>query len=134
MTVLDEGLYTYLSTYAGLVSLISTRVYAFKIPQGATLPCLTFFRVSTPREATHDSSGIGNELSHPRFQFDAWATTYASAKAISDQVRAALHGKKSTIATGVSINGSLAQDERPTYEPETQLYRVSSDFIIWHND
>ena len=49
MTVIDEGLVSYLSGYSGLTALISTRVYAFRIPQGATLPCLTVQRISTPR-------------------------------------------------------------------------------------
>ena len=246
MTVLDESLYSYLANYAGLVSLISNRVYAFQMPQGVTLPCVTFQRISTPRDLTHDSSGIGNELAHPRFQFDAWAETYSSAKAITEQIRAALNGKTGkigsqietatvigtitsvaggdatviTTCTGVAgspittnvavtaadtasvvagkirtalgniaaitsfltvggsgatitltrlnsssisdlnistangtctglttagtsvntsytvstIQGSLVSDERPTYEPDTKLFRCMSDYIIWHND
>jgi hypothetical protein len=101
MTVIDESLFSYLSTYAGLTALVSNRVFAFKIPQGATLPCVTFQRISTPRVPSHDSVGIGNELAHPRFQFDAWADSYAGAKAINDQLRAALHGKTGLIGTQV---------------------------------
>lgn len=133
MAVLEEGLYTYLTTFAGLTALISTRVYAFRIPQGGTLPCVTYQRISTPRELSHDSAGIGNELAHPRFQFDAWATTYASAKAISDQLRSALNGHKSTTGS-VTVNGILVQDERTSFEPETSLFRVSCDYVIWHTD
>jgi hypothetical protein len=134
MAVLEEGLYTYLTTYAGLVSLISTRVYIQAMPQGVTLPCMTFQRVSTPRSHTHDTGGAGNDLASPRFQFDAWATTQKSAKAIADQIRAALNGKKGTIATGVSINAALVNDEVPSYESDTKLFRVRSDYVIWHND
>lgn len=133
MTVLEEGIYSYLTTYAGLVSLIGTRVYAFRIPQEATLPCMTYQRISTPRRLTHDTSGAGNDLSYPRFQFDCWATTYASAKAIADQLHAALNGRKGTTG-GVMVRGALIADERPSYEPEANLYRVSCDYIIWHND
>jgi hypothetical protein len=134
MATLDEGLYTYLSTFAGLTALVSTRVYAFKLPQGATLPAVTFQRISTPRSLTHDTSGVGNDLARPRFQFDAWATTYSSAKAISDQIRAALNGKKGTIATGVTINAAMVEDERPAFEPETNIYQISCDYFIWHTD
>lgn len=134
MATLDEGLYTYLSTFAGLTALVSTRVYAYKIPQGATLPAVTFQRISTARSLTHDTSGAGGDLSSPRFQFDAWATTYSSAKAIANQLRAALNGKKGTIATGVSINAALVEDERPSYEPETNIYQISCDYFIWHVD
>jgi phage tail sheath gpL-like len=101
MTVLDESLFSYLSNYAGLTALVSTRVYAFQIQQGATLPCVTFQRIDTPRELTHDASGTGSDLAHPRFQFDVWAETYAAAKAINDQVRAALNGKTGLIGSQV---------------------------------
>jgi hypothetical protein len=133
MAVLEEGLYAYLSTYAGLTSLISTRVYPLVIPQGATLPCLTYQRISTNRSLSHDSSGIGSELTSSRFQFDAWATTALSAKAITDQVRAALNGKKGTMAS-VTIQAGLVDDEQSLFEPDTKLYRSRSDFFIWNND
>ena len=101
MTVLDESLYSYLTNYASLTSLVSTRVYPFQVPNGVTFPCVTFQRIDTPRELTHDTSGIGNDLAHPRFQFDAWAETYASAKAINEQIRAALNGKTGMIGSQV---------------------------------
>lgn len=134
MTVLEEGLFTYLSTYSGLTTLISTRIYPDFIPVGATMPCATYQRIDTSRDLTHDTSGIGNDLAHPRFQFNSWATTKSSAKAINDQFRVALNGKKGTIATGVSINCALVANERYAYEPDTQLHSYMSDFIIWHND
>lgn len=133
MAVLEEGLFTYLSTYAGLTSLISTRVYPLVIPQGATLPCLTYQRISTVRSPSLDSSGIGNELSSARFQFDVWATTALSAKTITDQLRAALHGKKGTMGS-VTIHSALVDDEQSNFEPDTKIYRSRSDYFIWHND
>jgi phage tail sheath gpL-like len=39
-----------------------------------------------------------------------------------------------TSYTTSNIHGALVSDERPSFEPETKLYRVSSDYIIWHND
>jgi len=135
--VLEQGLVSYLTQYAGLVSLISTRVYNFKIPQDATLPCLVYQRISTPRVLTHDTSGSGSDLSSPRFQFDAWATTSSSVKAITDQVRAAMNGKSGTIGTAgnaVTIQGALVDDEAPSYDPDTELFRSRSDYIIWHVD
>jgi hypothetical protein len=101
MSVLEEGLFSYLTNYAGLTNLVSTRVYAFQMPQGVTLPCVTFQRIDTPRDLTHDTSGAGSDLAHPRFQFDAWAETYASAKAINDQLRASLNGKSGLIGSQI---------------------------------
>lgn len=132
---IEEGLKTYLTGYAGLTSLISTRVHPMRIPQGATIPCLTYQRISTPRIKTHDSSGSSG-TAYPRFQFDAWATTYAGAKAITDQVRAALNGYKGTIGTTntVTIQASLVDDEKPEFDSETGLFRILSDYLIWHQE
>ena len=137
MSVLDEALDSYLKSVSGITTLVSTRVYSFSIPQSATLPCLVIQRIDTPRELTMDMSGATGTLAHPRFQFDAWATTYASAKAITDAVRAALNGKTGSTGAGavtVTIRAALIDGEVPGYDPETKLYRGRSDFIIWHEE
>ena len=134
MTVLEEGLHSYLSTYAGLVALIGDRVYPLRIPQTGTLPCLTYQRISTPRIHTHDNTGIAGDLTSPRFQFDAWAETNKSVKDITDQVRAALNGKTGSIGTApsaITIRAALADNETPEYDPDSELYRSRSDYIIW---
>lgn len=135
--VLEEALVSYLSGFAGLTALISTRVYGMRIPQDATLPCLTVQRISTPRELTHDSSGASGDLAHPRFQFDAWGETQAAVKPITDQVRAALNGKQGSIGTApnnLTIQAGLVDDEAPEYDPETNLYHSRSEYIIWHSE
>jgi len=129
--LLEEGLTAYLKAYAGLNALISTRVYWQDFPKGATLPCLTFTRITTPRDLTHDSSGSTGDLAHPRFEFDAWAATEASAKAIIDQVRASLNGHNGDTG-GYIIQTALVESEVPTRDLTTGLSRCQSDYIIWH--
>ena len=130
MTVIDEGLIAYLKTIAGVTGLVSTRIYGMLIPQGATLPCVVVTRISTPRTLTMDTSGATGDLINPRFQFDAWATTHSSTKAITDALRATLNGKTGSVG-GVTIRAALANEEAPTWEPEAELYRGRSEFIIW---
>ena len=133
MTVLDEGIIAYLQGVAGITALVSTRVYGDRIPQAATLPCIVVQRIDTPRILTMQSSGATGDLIHPRFQLDAWATTHASAKAITDAIRATLHGKTGS-AGGVTLRAALADNERVGWEPESQLYRGRSDYIVWHEE
>jgi hypothetical protein len=137
MPTLEEGLVSYLSGYAGLTALISTRVYVLDKPQGVSYPCVTFQRVDTPRIHTHDMSGGTGTLAHPRIQFDAWAVTYAAAKAITDQLRAALNGKTGSIGSGaniVTIRAALVDGENPTKDETLNMYRSQSDFIIWQEE
>lgn len=137
MTTLEEGLASYLSNFAGLTALVSNRVYPMRIPQNAGVPCVTYQRISTPRELTHQSSGATGDLAHPRFQFDAWAETYATAKSITDQIRAALNGKTGSIGTApnaVTIRASLVIEELTEYNSEVELYRIMSDYFIWQEE
>ena len=135
--VLDEAIIAYLKATAGITALISTRTYGMTIPQGATLPCLVVQRISTPRTLTHDTSGATGDLVSTRFQFDAWAETQSSTKAICDALRAALNGKTGSTGAGavtVTIRAALANEEAPTYEPEAELYRTRSEYIIWYQE
>lgn len=133
MAVLEEGIAAFLIADAAIGAVVADRIYPMMIPQGATIPCLTYQRISTPRITTHDSSGSTGDLAHPRFQFDAWAETQKSAKAISDVLRGVLHGKTGAMG-GVTIRAALADNEVPEYVPDIELYRSRSDYIIWHQE
>lgn len=131
---IEAGLVYKLTNTAGVTALVSTRVYLERIPQGATLPCITYQRIDTPRVTTHDTSGSAG-TAYPRFQFDAWATTYASARAITDAVRAALNGYRGTITSGadtVTVQAALVDGETSQPDLEAGLARIRSEYVIWH--
>ena len=137
MSTVEVGLVSYLTGYSGLTTLISTRVYPFMIPQGATLPCVTYQRIDTPRSLTHGDSGATGTLARPRFQFSCWAATLSSAQAIAYQLRAALNGKTGSIGTApnaVTVRAILVDNEMQDYEPETELYRVIADYLVWQEE
>ena len=134
-TTIEEGLGILFNATAGITSLVSTRIYGQRVKQGSTFPCITKQRISTPRVHTHDMSGATGTLAHPRFQIDAWGTTEASAKAVTDAIRAALNGKTGSLGTGaITIRAALVQEEVPDYEPETDLYRSRSEYEIWQEE
>ena len=131
---IEEGLVAGLKATAGITTLVSTRVYNLRIPQNSTLPCITIARVSTPRVHAHDSSGSAG-TAYPRMQIDAWATTQKAAKQIADAVRTYLNGLKATITSGadsVVVQSALIDQESPEFDTESELYRVRSDYIVWH--
>jgi len=135
ITTLEESLTTLFLATAGITNLVGTRVYGMKITQGSTFPCLTKQRISTPRLHTMDMSGSSGTLAHPRFQIDVWGVSEISVKAVTDAVRAALNGKTGSLGTGaLSIRAALVEEEAPEYEPETDLYRSRSDYIIWQEE
>lgn len=131
-TTIEEGLTTLFLSTAGITNLVGTRVYGMRIKQGSTFPCITKQRISTPRLATHDTSGSSGVLAHPRFQIDAWGISEATVKAVADAIRTALNGWTGSLGSGaISIQAALISEEAADYDPQTDLYRSRSDFIIW---
>ena len=128
--LLEQALYSYLSGVAGLTALVSTRIYPLMMPQDVTLPAVTYQRISGPRVHT---MGTDPGLESPRFQLSSWASSYSSVKAVAEQVRLALQDYAGTMggAGGVVVQRAFLEGDQDFYEPDTLIYQVASDFIIW---
>lgn len=134
MITIEEGLVYHLKANAGLIALVSDRVYVNRLPQTVGMPAITIQRISTPRVHSHDTSGATG-TARPRIQIDAWGTTYTSCKAVTDAIRAAINGYRGTMgagATAVTVQGALVDEERYDNSPDTGMHRIMSDYIIWH--
>ncbi|HUT68657.1 MAG TPA: DUF3168 domain-containing protein [Dehalococcoidales bacterium] len=131
--LIEQALMTYLLAQSGITDLVSTRIHFVKAHQDIDAPYLVLFKVSGPREHSHDGS---SELAHPRFQFSAFATKYSDAKAVIAAVQAALQGYSGIMggAGGVYVNGCFYEDENDFYETDTNLHHVSADYIFWHEE
>ena len=133
---IEEGLVVFLKAHAGLAALVGVRIKPDFLPQKSDLPCLTYQRISTPRVITHDTTGSAG-TAYPRIQFDAYAITRKGAKAIVDQLRAALQGYTGSMGTSpntVTVQAAIVDDEEITREPETGFFRGRSDYLIWHQE
>lgn len=131
---LDDAIFTKLSTTSGITGICGTRVYPQDLPQGVTLPAITYQLVSNPVEATHDESP-GSSLSHPRVQITAWSTTHLGSVTLAAAIFSALHGFKGTVTSGqnsLQILGSLRVDKRASKEPVSGIYTRQQDFEIWY--
>jgi len=129
---IGQALKARLTGYAGLSALIGSRVYPLRLPQGATLPAVTYQRISNLYLSSHDNAG---GTARPRFQFNCWGLTYASAQAVNIQLRAALNGYKGTVTVGLEtlrIQGALIADEREDADPDSGLWWISADYFIWY--
>lgn len=125
--MIEQAIVSLLQTH---VTLVSNRIYPLVMPQNSPLPTVVYQRISGPR--IYSQSGASG-LAYPRFQFSCWGTTYASVKAVAEQVRQALSGYRG-IVEGVSIQGAFIAGDVDDFEPDTGLYRSTLDFIIWHSE
>ena len=112
------------------VKLITTRCYPIAIPQSPTYPLILYTRITGMRD--HVLQGPSG-AAHPRFQVESWAETYTAAKSLASAIRVALDGYSGTVL-GVVIGSILIDSERDVYESEIKIYRVISDWYIWHKE
>ena len=107
------------SVYTLLAPLNSNRVYPLLMPQNPTLPAIVYSRIaSTPQNVL----SAPPTLDQVRLQIDVWASTYKAAKTLAASVRNAMET--------ASFSATLQSDD-DSYEPETGLYRVSSDYYVF---
>ena len=121
MTI-EAVLYTRLSTFAGLTALVATRVYPLAAPQNVTAPYLTYRRVSAIRE-----SAMGADANNvtARFQIDVWASSFASARNVAEQVRLAM--QRWTNATGTTVDDTFIENQIDLYDPEIDTFHIAVD-------
>jgi len=126
--MIEAALFGHLSTDAGLSALAGTRVYPVQLPQDATLPALTFQRVST-RPVTHRDSTVPT-YSRPRYQINCWSSSFDGAVAL----RLALRLAMGTLAqaSGPRIDVALMQDDRDVVEAAPGRWVASLDYFVWH--
>lgn len=130
---IEEALFSYLSTYSGLSTLISKKIYPIIAPEGTAVPYVTYTRISGQRfHAFRSDSGMTN----PTFQFSCFGTSYSNAKAVAAQLRAALQNYSGTMGGvgGVSVQSVLLIDENDLYDDEAKVYYTTIDFQIFFNE
>jgi len=112
------------------VKAITTRCYPVALPQSPTYPLILYTKITGMRD--HTLRGASGHA-HPRFQIEAWAKTYTGAKTLADAIRDALDDYTGT-AAGTVIGSCLIDSEQDMYESEIEVYRVVSDWFIWHEE
>jgi len=131
MATLDATIYTRLAAVSGVTDIVSTRIYYGWIPQGATLPCVSYTRISTM--PVNGATGHTTE-SNTRLQVDCWATTQSGARTLADAVKAALGGWNNAsspyVADILPISDSDLMESPDTGSQDPE-HRVSMDFSIW---
>lgn len=133
---INEALYSYLSTYAGLSALISTRIYPDILPQDPTYPAITYSDVSEDEVETFNTP---NTLIGPTIQFTCWGETRASTKAVAKQLRLAFKNYSGVMAGESGLTVSAIKKINSISDIETEnnriiAYKVMMDFEIWYQE
>jgi hypothetical protein len=120
---------TLLSGATAVTALVGTRIYPGPIPQGTTLPAISYEHISTVALRTLDAAA-GYNLVQSRIEVSAVAKTYSDQKSLVEEIRKALDYQRGTIA-GIAvtsiIRGSAGPDLR---DDDVQLYTQAVDFLV----
>jgi len=118
---IQSDLYTHLSTDAGLLTLVSTRLYPVKVPQSPTYPLVSYLAISG--QSMNSLGGTG-ALRNSLYQFDVYAKTYSEAISIADALETAM--------ASASFKTLLQSRIDADFDDTPDVYRIILDFSIWH--
>jgi hypothetical protein len=107
MADVADSLRSYLVANAGVLALVSTRIYPDIVPQNATLPAVAISKISTRHD--HTLSNFAG-LAHCRLQIDCYSVTRLQANSVAEAVRASgIVGVKGS-THGTDIRGARMED------------------------
>lgn len=109
---IEEALTAYLLAQTGLTALISRRFYFEELPQDCDLPAVVCMKVSDVKD--HFLTGQ-SKLESPMIQFTAYASTKAGARAVANQLKAALRDYSGTLS-GLVIQYIRLENELSSLE------------------
>ena len=125
--MIEAAVFSVISGDAGVAALVGTRIEPIRLPQGATLPAVTYQRISEVRQGTFAPA---QKMPGVLFQVDCWGATYSDSKGVAVAVRKALDEFKGPSA-GETITASLLENEIDQYEPDVKIYRTMLEFRVW---
>jgi hypothetical protein len=105
----------------------ATRVYPLILPQAPTLPAVTYQIISTQR--LHNF-GTDANIQTVRVQVDSWASSYAQARTLADEVFTRLSRVKGIIGP-LDVHDIVEDNRTDLYEAGTNIYRVTQDFRLF---
>lgn len=126
---IETAIYTRLSGYNDLSSLVSTRISPNKRKQDGVLPAITYQRISSQR---FSAMGSDSNVVKARFQFDVWAATYASASAVRDALIASLQRWRTT--SGATVYDCFIIGEYDLYEDDIDQHHIAIDVEINYSE
>jgi hypothetical protein len=129
---LNQAIYSYLSGYSALTTLVSTRIHPQVVHEVESLPALVFERTDTERFHT---MGATCSRIKSTWRFMALAGDYTAAHGVIRQVQAALANYAGTMggAGGVVVDRVFLEGgiEDMPFEPGAEVFESDCQAVIW---
>jgi hypothetical protein len=121
--IIEQNLFTLLSTVAQITALCGTRIYPAVLPEKAILPAIHYLFVGGSSKATNDTYGVQEY----RVEINCWGNSYSDAVTLRNAVRSAIDQ--------YDQNGIFVRFMQPTdfFDHEALQYRAMAEFYIISN-
>ena len=120
----------YLLSQPTVSALIGDRLYPARLPQGVTLPAVTYQWIARVASVTYEGAA---DLARGRIQIDCWATSYAAMVSLAKAIRAALSGYRGAMGA-TPITNARVVNEVDLPDPEPALWRRMVEVVLWHRE
>ena len=122
--ILEEKVYDYISTHAGVAAIQGARFYPVELPQDVTYPCSTYERISTV--PWNDRQNSDNHRA--RVQVDCFAETYLAVQQLANAMWTAMLALRNT--SSPRITNTQMASRRDGGKDEVGIFRVTIDFYV----
>lgn len=138
MKDIRPGLFAFLAADASIAAAVTEgsikHVYPIALPPGVKKPAIVYTKVSG--EGDYTMAGPSG-YARPRYQIDAWAPSIPAAASLANFIKDALDGFTGAMGSGVNsffVQGIFLAGEREDYDDKVEMYRVSRDYFIHHEE
>jgi hypothetical protein len=128
--MIEHDLRAYLLGQPDVATLIGTRMYPMRLPQGVTMPAVTYNRIFGTSEYGHDGAA---HLGRGRIQLDCWADTYEDMVNLAEACRVALTGYVGAMGDNPNVV-ARAVNTIDFSEPESKLWRRIVETGLWYQE
>lgn len=118
------------NTVNGLVG--GERIQYGRLRQDEVRPSVVYSRISEQGQLVMEGD---DGLMAARFQFDSWAQTLSASDELARAVHTRLSGAKGEMmgdSGPIQVRGIIHFNGRDDYDPVSNLYRVSRDYVVWY--
>lgn len=128
--ILEESLFSFLSSDTAVGAFIAERIYGLIQPQKGVQPCIVYSRIATDRTQTLCTT---DSKVRAALLLDCYDKTYLGSKRLAQAVRQTLIDFSGDMA-GTRVSSISLEAEVDLDDPEPGLYCVSQRYLIWFTE
>ena len=124
--MIEQGLFTLISSDPTISGMIGTRVYPILLPESPTLPAITYQVTRGNGDPTFETSGLIKLY----MQFDCWGKTYSDAAQLRKALVKLLNGYQGVLSDGTDLQLGQFQQPIDFFEQDARQYRCAVEFYF----